>query len=150
MSGPIRRAAGSTQPSPSYCVNMTADPADVDAQGHISNLAYVRWIQEVAEQHSAAVGFPAAAYERLGTLFLVRRHEVDYMRPAYAGDPLVLETQVLWWRGAQCERETRIVHVGREELLARARTFWVYVSRASGKPRRIPLQVETAFYSELP
>ena len=125
----------------------TAEQADVDEQGHISNVAYVRWIQEVAMAHSSARGFEPDAYRALGAVFVVRRHEVDYLRPAYAGDELELSTRVLWWRAAQCERETRIIRLRDQALIAQGRTVWVYVSTTSGKPRRIPKELEAAFYA---
>ena len=40
--------------------------ADIDELGHASNIAYVRWIQDVAVAHSEAVGLGLAEYLRLG------------------------------------------------------------------------------------
>ena len=32
----------------------------IDQQGHVSNLAYVAWMQDLAIEHSAAAGWPMA------------------------------------------------------------------------------------------
>ena len=81
---------------PRFRLEVVAEPGDIDRLGHVSNITYVRWIQEVAEAHSASVGWDHAAYVRLGAVFVVRRHEIDYRASALAGDRVVLTT----WAGA--------------------------------------------------
>jgi hypothetical protein len=56
-------------------------PEAIDIQGHVSNLAYVGWMQDVAIQHSAAVGWPLRRYLELGAGWVVRSHFVEYFRP---------------------------------------------------------------------
>jgi acyl-CoA thioester hydrolase len=34
----------------------------IDRQGHVNNLAYVAWMQDVAIEHSAAAGWPMQRY----------------------------------------------------------------------------------------
>ena len=65
-----------------FCRRMQVDEADVDELGHASNVAYVRWIQEVAKAHSERAGWAHRQYLKLGAVFVVRRHEIDYLRPA--------------------------------------------------------------------
>lgn len=145
----LRRAArGRDTPSPPFHHRFAATQQDVDELGHISNIAYVRWVQEAAVAHSSAVGFTPETYLLEQAIFVVRRHEVDYLLPAYAGEQIELVTQVLWWRGAQSERSTRIVRGADGQLLAQALTRWVYVDTRTGKPRRIPRALEAAFYRE--
>jgi acyl-CoA thioester hydrolase len=131
---------------PEHQMEIVAMPEDVDDLGHVSNIAYVRWIQQVAVAHSDAVGLNAAAYDQLGSIFVVRRHEVDYLRPTYAGDRLLLTTQVAWWRGASSERRTSITRRDDGTALVRAGTIWAYVNQKNGRPRRIPPMVRDAFY----
>src|SRR5262249_57264574 len=73
---------------------LTVRAEDVDVLGHASNIAFVRWIQEVAIAHSTAVGFDLDAYMRLGAAFVVARHEVDYLRPALLGDRVQARTWI--------------------------------------------------------
>jgi acyl-CoA thioester hydrolase len=126
-------------------LEVTAAPDDVDMLGHVSNLVFVRWVQEAAAAHSGAAGWDLEAYKRLGTVFVVRRHEIDYLAPAFAGDRVALATWVESWEAASSIRRTSITraHDGRE--LARAATTWVFVSLDSGRPRRIPPEVRDAF-----
>lgn len=129
----------------SFSATWIAEAADVDELGHVSNIAYVRWVQDVAMQHSAAVGLDLAAYQRLGGVFVVRRHEIDYLVPALAGDSITLFTHVESWRGAASERKTRIVRDRDGVELARACTRWAYVSLTSGRPVRIRIEIQRAF-----
>src|SRR4051812_30472599 len=80
--------------------------AEIDELGHASNIAYVRWIQDVAVAHSAAVGLSFAAYRSMGGVFFIRRHEIDYLRPALRGDRLEVRTWIDSVFAAKCVRGT--------------------------------------------
>jgi acyl-CoA thioester hydrolase len=124
---------------------LTVSPEDVDVLGHASNVAYVRWIQDVAIAHSAAVGFDLDAYRRLGAAFVVARHEVDYLRPALRGDVVEARTWISSAMIAKVLRSTELVRVSDGQLLARAQTTWGFVGLSSGRPVRIREEVRLAF-----
>jgi acyl-CoA thioester hydrolase len=112
---------------------------------HASNIAFVRWIQDVALAHSAAVGLDFEAYQRIGAVFMVVRHEIDYMRPALRGDVLQARTWISSVRAASCERSTQLLRASDGQLLAKGLTTWGFIEMASGRPRRIPEDVRVAF-----
>jgi acyl-CoA thioester hydrolase len=118
---------------------------DIDVLGHASNIAFVRWIQEVALAHSAAVGFDLEAYRRLGAVFVVVRHEVDYMRPALRGDVLEARTWISSVMAAKCQRTTELMRKSDGRLLARGLTTWGFIELATGRPRRIDVELRVAF-----
>lgn len=120
-------------------------PDDVDALGHVNNIVYVRWVQDVAVAHSDACGWGLEAYQREGAVFVVRRHEVEYLRPAFEGDRLLLKTWVADWKGASSWRETRIVRAADGQEVVKARTLWAFVDTKSGRPRRIPAAIVEDF-----
>lgn len=150
-------SAATTPSSPPAAVEAAATPAvfvlasevgeaDIDMLGHASNIAYLRWVQDVAIAHSAAVGLDMEGYSQLGAVFIVRRHEIDYLRPVVRGDILELRTWIDSASAAKCKRATEIVRVGTPELVvARAMTVWGFVELASGRPTRIPDSVRVAF-----
>jgi acyl-CoA thioester hydrolase len=117
--------------------------ADIDNLGHASNLVYLRWVQDAALAHSTAVGLPESAYVSRGQAWVVRRHEIEYLRPALAGNRLRVETRVANMKVANSERLTRILRG--DELLCRATTDWVYIDLARARPIRIPEDVKGAF-----
>lgn len=131
--------------SPIFEQRLVAPQDDVDELGHVSNVAIVRWIQDVAVAHSAAVGWDYDAYRKHGAVFVVRRHEVDYLRPVMAGHEVVLETWIESWHAASSIRCTRIRRVMDQSPIANARTQWVLVSTDTGRPRRIPALIASSF-----
>ena len=117
--------------------------SDIDNLGHASNLVYLRWVQEAALAHSTALGFPERAYLARGQAWVVRKHEIEYLRPSAAGNRLRIETRVATLKVANSVRKTEIFREG--ELLCRASTDWVYVDLARGRPLRIPEDLRAAF-----
>jgi acyl-CoA thioester hydrolase len=122
-----------------------APAEDVDENKHISNIAYVRWLQECARAHSEAVGWPAARYNAIGGFFGVRRHEIEYYRPAHAHDEIVMVTWFEAFRPASSTRVSTISLVKDGTLLAEAKTVWVWLSIEKGKPARLPKELQNAF-----
>jgi acyl-CoA thioester hydrolase len=117
--------------------------ADIDNLGHASNLAYLRWVQYAALAHSTALGFSEQTYLTRGEAWVVRRHEIEYLRAALARDRLRIETRVESMKAANSVRRTEIFRGG--ELLCRAATDWVYVDLKRGRPTRIPEDVRRVF-----
>jgi len=122
---------------------VTVVDADIDNLGHASNLVYLRWVQEAALAHSTALGFSEQAYLARGEVWVVRRHEIEYLRAAVAGDRLRVETRVANMKAANSVRRTEIFR--NQELLCRAATDWVYVDLRRGRPLRIPEDLRAAF-----
>jgi len=118
---------------------------DIDELGHASNLVYLRWTLDAALAHSTAVGLDQRAYLDRGEGWVVRRHEIDYLRPAFAGEQLVVETRVTAFGAASSLRRTSIVRPSDGALLCSATTEWAYVGFARGRPRRIPDEVRMRF-----
>jgi acyl-CoA thioester hydrolase len=140
----VRHAEPTGRFSAEFVEALVAPETDVDGLGHVSNVAYVRWVQEIAIAHSSAVGWDWDAYLRLGAAFVVRRHELDYLLPVFAGERVELVTSIASWSAATSVRRTRIVRDdGRDAL--RAATTWALVSLETGRPRRIPPEIVEAF-----
>ncbi len=126
-------------------MSLDVGPDDIDQLGHASNLAYVRWIQDIAVAHSTSVGFDFGAYLTLGAVFVVRRHEVDYLRQVMVGDRVCLRTWLPSVSTVKCIRSTEIMRRSDARVVARAQTTWGYIELATGRPIRIPDAIRTAF-----
>jgi acyl-CoA thioester hydrolase len=138
-----------TSASLEHTLLLDATPHDIDELGHVSNVTYVRWIQEAAKSHSTAVGWDAAAYLRHGGVFVVRRHEIDYLAPALVGDRIELRTHVANWTAATSERKTRVIRAADGADLARAITTWAFISTSTQRPCRIPAEIRDAFLAPM-
>lgn len=124
-----------------FALEVTAQPADIDEVDHVSNLVYVRWIQDVAVAHSAAVGWSFQRYREVGAIFVVRRHEIDYITPVTLGQTVRLETWIDSWRAASCVRRTELFRAHDNALVARGATTWAFIRFAEGRPQRIPEEI---------
>ena len=121
---------------------------DIDMLGHASNIAFIRWIQEAAIAHSEARGLGVDSYMRMGAFFVVRRHEVDYLRPVLRGEVLTMRTWIDSAAAAKCERITEFA-MARVRPAGRARRERPhdvgFVEATTGRPTRIPDEIRRAF-----
>ncbi len=128
-----------------YIHHHTVRPDEIDRLGHANNLVYLRWMMDAAVAHSAAVGWDSAAYERLGSVFVVRSHAIEYLRAALVDEPIHVRTWVGSFRKASSERRYEIVRAGDQKTLATAATNWAFVNFDTRLPTRIPEAVINAF-----
>ena len=115
-------------------------PEDIDAQGHVNNVAYLRWIQDVAVAH-----WLDAATDEMQTKFswVVIRHEIDYKKEGFEGDEIAATTWVGEWTRVTCERFTEIRRG--IDLLVQSRTVWCMLDRETQKPARIERELIERF-----
>ena len=116
--------------------------ADLDAQAHVNNVVYVRWIEEVAVAHWLALTTPEVR-ARIGWVLV--RHEVDYHRPATIGEEILLRTVVPHMERIKVERHTRVYRLSDGETLVRSRSLWVPVDPRTGRPVRVGGDLRASF-----
>jgi acyl-CoA thioester hydrolase len=133
----------STHVSEVFTIQHTVGEQHIDVLGHVGNLVYLGWLLDAAEAHSAAVGLTWDRYRELGGVFVVRRHEVDYLGSAYLHDQLVVRTWIANTTRATSVRDYEVLCDTR--CLIRATTTWAFVSLTTGRPCRIFESVLTAF-----
>jgi acyl-CoA thioester hydrolase len=119
--------------------------SSIDGYGHVSNIEYLRWMQEVATAHTASEGWTLDRYRQSRAIWVVRRHAIDYLMPAYAGERLDLHTWIEWVRDCQSVRRYLLTKTGAHRALARAETLWVCIDPESGRPKRVPEDFIQAF-----
>ena len=118
---------------------------EIDEQGHANNVVYVAWMQAAAVAHSATLGWTAERYRELGTGWVARSHTIEYLRPALAGEEILVQTHVADLKRVTSTRAYRIIRRADHELLARAETHWAFVDYATGRPTRIPAEIARSF-----
>jgi acyl-CoA thioester hydrolase len=122
----------------------TVQDVEIDELGHVNNLRYIEWMLAAAVDHSSAAGWPAERYRELGNAWVVRSHAIEYLRPAFAGDEIVVRTWVSEMGKVSSRRKTAIVRAD-GQLLARAETLWVFVNRRGHGLDRVPAVLQAAF-----
>lgn len=116
----------------------------VDENGHVNNVMYVQWMQDVAVQHYAYVG-GVPPTRALGATWVVREHHIEYLRPAFLNELIEVQTWVVDIRRARSLRRYQFVRPTDGQVLVRGETDWVLVEAGSGRPRRIPEAIAGVF-----
>ena len=120
-------------------------PADIDELGHVNNVVYVRWVQDVAIAHWQAAATPG----QLASLaWVALRHEIDYKHPALLTDGILASTWVGTAEAVRFERHVEILRAADRKVLARSRTLWCPISRESGRITRVGDDVRRVFSTD--
>ena len=125
-----------------YRLPITVQPADIDEQGHVNNVVFLRYVQDVATAHWRSA---APAADQAALVWVVVRHEIDYKRPARLGDELVAETWVGPASRRTFERNTEIRGALDGELRVRARTLWCPLDAVTLRPTEPSAAVRERF-----
>jgi acyl-CoA thioester hydrolase len=124
-----------------HAITVTAQVADIDELGHVNNTVYLRWVQDVATAHWRAVARPEDI-DRF--IWVVTRHEIDYLRPTLLGETLTLTTWVGEPKGARFDRYVEISGAD-GQLRVKALTTWAIVDRATGRLARVRPEIAAPF-----
>lgn len=126
-----------------FQTSLIVGPESIDAVGHVNNREYLRWMEEIAVEHSAAHGWPMERYLTDGTAWFAASHFIEYLRPSHLGDALEIFTWVARWDGRDCLRRYSVMRD--RKILARGETAWAFVDLATGRARVAPPAVVDAF-----
>ncbi len=114
---------------------------EVDQNGHVNNAVYLNYAEALTVEHAEASGYGRAWTEAQGGAWVVRRHEVEYLRPARMGDELELTVRVELVRGVRGVRRTTIARVEDGQPVATVQSEWVWVRLSDGRPSRVPAEL---------
>src|SRR3954468_11967328 len=103
----------------------------IDELEHASNVRVVHWMNRAAVEHSRSLGFDVTRYRELGGVFVVRRHEIDYLASARLGDELVAFTWPTVFQRSSAERKHEIRRASDDKVIARGMNLWAYVDFAT-------------------
>ena len=112
----------------------------LDQNGHVNNVVYVQWMQDLAIDHYQARGGHEVELDTKMT-WVAHTHHIEYFKPAFAGDEIRAVTWVSDFKAASSLRCYRFLRSADNTLLAKGETDWVFVDAERGRPRRIPLAI---------
>jgi acyl-CoA thioester hydrolase len=127
-----------------YRYEFTVPESAVDQNGHVNNVVYVQWMQDVAVLHSDSVGGTDAMHATGGT-WVVHSHKIEYLKPAFADEEVSALTWVVNFRRVRSVRRYKFYRKSDNTLLAKGETEWVFVDGESGRPRMIPEALSKLF-----
>ena len=121
----------------------TAAPEHIDMNGHVNNMVWLQWVQDIATAHWEAVALPEqqAAY-----VWFVTRHEIDYRGNVREGESVTATTFIPDPpHGARFDRRVDFADATGKVIVS-ARTTWALIDKASGRLARIPADVAAPFW----
>ena len=119
-------------PSPIYNHSFTIPNDAIDKNGHVNNVAYVQWMQDIAVEHYAAIGGIAA--QGPDATWFIREHRIEYFLPAFAGEEIEIRTWVENVRRVRSLRKYEFVRKSDGKVLVKGETDWVFVDVKTGAP----------------
>jgi acyl-CoA thioester hydrolase len=119
---------------------ITVTDSVLDENGHVNNVMYVQWMQEIAQKHYDFIGGTDITLT-LGDTWVVREHRIEYLLSAYSGEEIEIRTWVENIRRVRSLRKYHFVRTSDDKLLVRGETDWVYIYGSTGKPGRIPGEI---------
>lgn len=119
---------------------------ECDAYGHLNNSNYLRYMQETAFDASAAAGYGLERYRQMGTVWLIRESEVEFLEPIRYGDTVEVTSWVADFQRVRSRRAYEFRREGEPQVLARGFTDWVYLDDETVKPAAIPDELKRAFF----
>ena len=130
--------------NPIFIDQITIPESALDENGHVNNVMYVQWMQDIARKHYDFIGGTAPTLA-LGTTWVIREHKIEYLLPAFAGEVIEVQTWVDNIRRVRSLRKYRFVRTSDEKLLVQGETDWVFVDVETGQPHRIPEEIKKVF-----
>jgi acyl-CoA thioester hydrolase len=121
---------------------VAAAGSDIDGLGHVNNIVYLRWVQEAASAHWNVLSNDAINKKYV---WVVLRHEIDYLQAALLHDEIVVHTWVGKNAGVRSERHTQIYNAATDKKLAEAVTTWCLLDATSMRPKRIEEDILSLF-----
>ncbi len=124
----------------SYQHFLKVESQHLDHLNHVNNAVYLDWVQEVAYAHWEIL---ATKTIKDASVWMVLRHEIDYLKQAYLHDDISIFT---WIEESKGVKSTRIVHMYRDdELLVKSKTIFCLLDKESLKPKRISEEILELF-----
>jgi acyl-CoA thioester hydrolase len=130
---------------PIFKYNLCVQQKDIDSLGHVNNEVYLRWLIEAATAHSDSLGFHLSRYIEMGQVFVVRRHELEYLLPTYLNEDLIVETWAEKFEGARANRQYKIIRTRDSKVILTGKTLWVYIDMKTGRPMNVPENIQQAY-----
>ena len=126
-----------------YSKTITIPQSAIDENGHVNNVAYVQWMQDIAVEHYSSIG--GVEVQGSEVTWVVRDHKIEYLFPAFAREEIEIRTWVENIRRVRSLRKYEFVRKSDGKMLVKGETDWVFVDVKTGAPRAVPDEVVKIF-----
>ena len=115
---------------------------DLDELNHVNNVRYFDYLQQAAVAH----WYGSVPRELSKSMrWVVKKHEIEYFKPAFLGDILKINTWVNEFSGVTSLRNYEIYK--KEQLILKAQTLWVAVNPETMQLKRLPVNLWEIYFA---
>ncbi|MFV8224594.1 acyl-CoA thioesterase [Christiangramia aquimixticola] len=125
-----------------YEKHISVEKDHLDDQNHVNNVQYVQWIQDVAQEHWEK---RASSEQKSKMIWVVVKHEIDYKKEAFMGDPISLQTYVGETTHVTSVRHVIIKNSETGKVLVEAKTTWCLLDSETKRPIKISEDLKSVF-----
>ncbi len=136
---PVRGALPNLLLPNAFAIEAIVSDADIDAFNHVNNAVYLKWINDCATAHSAAVGLPAEICVSLDRGMAVRETRLLYQHPGRLGDEIIIANWVTKNDGRlRASRAFQILRRSDHKTLLLGASDYACIALSTGRPVRMP------------
>ena len=117
----------------------------IDVLGHVNNVVYVSWMQDVATAHIDALGLGIQQYLELKHAMVAVEHHVQYRKAAMQDEEIILRTWFSEINALYSFRQYVFYRPADQSVLFVANTKWACIEIATGRPKRMSPTFSNAY-----
>lgn len=120
-----------------FDLQIKVKPKHIDILGHVNNVVYVQWMQDVASAHIETLGVGLEQYLEMKHAMVAIEHYVQYRKAALLGDDIILRTWLYDINALYSFRQYAFFRASDKSLLFTGNTKWACIEIATGRPKRM-------------
>ncbi|KXZ63637.1 acyl-CoA thioesterase [Acinetobacter venetianus] len=120
-----------------FDLKIQVQPQHIDILGHVNNVMYIQWMQDVAAAHIEMLGLGLTQYLELKHAMVAVEHHVKYRKAALEGDEIILRTWLDDINALYSFRQYAFYRPKDQSVLFVGNTKWACIEIATGRPKRM-------------
>ena len=120
-----------------FDLRITVQPEHIDVLGHVNNVMYIQWMQDVAAAHIERLGLGLAQYLELKHAMVAVEHHVQYRKAALDGEEVILRTWLDDINALYSFRQYAFYRLKDQSILFVGNTKWACIEITTGRPKRM-------------
>ncbi|MDM1763538.1 MULTISPECIES: thioesterase family protein [unclassified Acinetobacter] len=120
-----------------FDLKIKVKPEHIDILGHVNNVVYVQWMQDVATAHIETLGVGLKEYLEMEHAMVAVEHHVQYRKAALLDEDIILRTWLNDINALYSFRQYAFFRASDKSLLFTGSTKWACIEIVSGRPKRM-------------
>lgn len=104
----------------------------IDANNHVNNVQYVKWVEEIAGEHWDFVKYKT---DFPNDIWMLLDHHIQYKKQVYLGDVIIIKTYPKSPEGIRQPR--KVEFYCNDILVVDSLTLWVFIDKETQKIKRL-------------